>query len=216
MTIRSGEPCSSQPAFPRPWCAAGTASAASWWWQWSRCRRSAPRCRRSRRTRCRRRGPPRLGCNSIKILGISPSPYLIIFGVLRHILTSCSLVLLWSLNLLVNPNIHPKCLLNCTPELIRVCRLWGSSGEEEVEKEDAERERIVCVCSLCQKETCVSISFWVRGRVITALAKNAGCLQNGSHLLLLTWTYLVSCLFCKRGKKRESSICDPFCKHPAF
>ena len=56
---------------------------------------------------------------------------------------------MWSLNLLVNPNIHPKCLLNCTPELMRVCRLWGSSGEEEVEKEDAEererRERVLFV-----------------------------------------------------------------------
>ena len=40
-------------------------------------------------------------------------------------------------------------------------------------------------------------------RVRIALAKSAGCLQNGSHMLLLTWTYLVSCLFCKRGKKRE-------------
>ena len=56
----------------------------------------------------------------------------------------------------------------------------------------------------------------VEGNVIIALAKNAGCLQNGSCMLLLTWTYLVSCLFCKRGKKRESSMCDPFCKHPAF
>ena len=39
--------------------------------------------------------------------------------------------------------------------------------------------------------------------IIIALAKNAGCLQNGSCMLLLTWTYLVSCLFCKRGKKRK-------------
>ena len=44
-------------------------------------------------------------------------------------------------------------------------------------------------------------------KVIIALAKNAGCLQNGSCMLLLTWTYLVSCLFCKRGKKRERVAC---------
>ena len=44
---------------------------------------------------------------------------------------------------------------------------------------------------------------WVGTNVIIALAKNAGYLQNGSCMLLLTWTYLVSCLFCKRDKKRE-------------
>ena len=43
----------------------------------------------------------------------------------------------------------------------------------------------------------------ITSKVIIALAKNAGSLQNGLHMLLLTWTYLVSCLFCKRGKKRE-------------
>ena len=47
----------------------------------------------------------------------------------------------------------------------------------------------------------------VRYKVRIALAKNAGCLQNGSHMLLLTWTYLVSCLFCKGGKKRERVAC---------
>ena len=45
-------------------------------------------------------------------------------------------------NLSLIPNLNPRCLLNRIPELIRVCRRWGRSGEEEVEKEDAEeRER---------------------------------------------------------------------------
>ena len=37
-------------------------------------------------------------------------------------------------------------------------------------------------------------------------------------MLLLTWTYL-SCFMLvlqKRQEERESSMCDPFCKHPAF
>ena len=61
---------------------------------------------------------------------------------------------------------------------------------------------------------CNSVYIWIRVRI--ALAKNAGCLQNGSHMLL---SLLAS--FCKTSMKQDesqvnSSMCDPFCKHPAF
>ena len=45
------------------------------------------------------------GCNSTEILGASPTPALIIFGVSRHIQTSRSLVLKLFQNLSLNPTL---------------------------------------------------------------------------------------------------------------
>ena len=56
------------------------------------------------------------GCNSIDILGTLQNLSLIMFGVLRHVLTSSSLALKLSLNLFLNPSLNPKCLLNCIPD----------------------------------------------------------------------------------------------------
>ena len=54
------------------------------------------------------------------------------------------------------------------------------------------------------------------GRVRIALAKNAGCLQNGSHMLLLTWNYLVSCLFCKKRQEERVACVIHFVRTQHF
>ena len=53
-------------------------------------------------------------------------------------------------------------------------------------------------------------------RVIIALARNAGCLQNGSHMLLLTLDFSCFMLVLQKEARRQSSMCDPFCENPAF
>ena len=59
-------------------------------------------------------------------------------------------------------------------------------------------------------------SIEVGSRVRIALAKNAGCLQNGSHMLLLTWTDLVSCLFCKKGQEERVACVIRFVRSQHF
>ena len=60
-----------------------------------------------------------------------------------------------------NPSDSLSASQPASPELIRVCRrCWGSSGEEEVEKEDAEEregEKGLCLCLLTLSERDMSV-----------------------------------------------------------
>ena len=44
----------------------------------------------------------------------------------------------------------------------------------------------------------------------------AGCLQNGSRMLPLTWIYLVSCLFCKKRQEERVACVIHFARTQHF